>query len=125
MDEPREVVDADRAPVDDDPLAIRHQVRLRGLTHAIARGTECSAGQREHASLAVGPGDECSTDGELRITQRAQERPRAPEAQADAEPTAFRERGQRLVIGARGGRIDLDGGDRRGECGHSRVNSSS
>ena len=84
--------------------------------HPQTRGSEGAAGERQHAALAVGAGDERPADGELRVAQGGQQRAGAAETQADTEPPSIGEGGQRLVILERGGRT---------EGRHSRVSSSS
>ena len=49
---------------------------------------ERGPGQREHAPLAVGPGDQRAAHVALRVAERAQQRPVAPEAEPDPEPAA-------------------------------------
>ena len=96
------------------PLAIGDQVAWasrRPVGRPPARHSQRAPGD---AALAVGPGDQRATKGKLRITQGSEQGTRTTEPEADAEATARREPGQRLVI---------VGGRRRG--GHSRVSSSS
>ena len=101
-------------PSIDDALAIGHEVRLRRLADAQTGRPQDAAGESQDAALAVGPGYECTANGQLRVAKRRQERPCPPEPEPDPEPTAGGERGERFVIVGRG---------RRG--GHSRVSSSS
>ena len=98
LDVTGEVVGADRPAVDDDPLAIGHEVRLRGLADAQAGGAQGTAGERQHAALAVRARDERATHGELGIAEGSKERARPPEAQPDAEPAAVGQCGERLVV---------------------------
>ena len=64
-DQPGEVVGGDRPPVDADPLAIGHEVRLGRRTDAIAGGPQRRVGQGEHAALAVGAGHQRAADRQL------------------------------------------------------------
>ena len=117
----REVVDADRSTVDDDPLAIRDEVGLWCLADAQAGRAQGAAREREHAALAVGAGDERATNGELWVTQRPEEGARPAEAHPDPEPSSSAERRQGLVV------VEGDGVIGRWRAGvrHSRVSSSS
>ena len=113
-DQPRERVGRDRTAVDDQPLAIRHEVRLGRLADPQARGPKRRSGQGQHAALAVRAGDERAAQAELRVAEFVEDGPDPPEAQVDAEPTAVGE-------GLEGLRV----GEWLRDAGHSRDSSSS
>jgi hypothetical protein len=92
----------DRSPVDLQPLAIRHEVRLGRRADTEPGRTQGAAGNGEHAALAVRAADEGTAQRALRVTELAKERPCSTKAQPDAEPTP---RGQ----GADGGVVGLAG----------------
>ena len=93
-----EVGHGDGRAVDDDALAVRHEVRLGRLADAQPGRPERAAGDGQHAALAVRPGDEGAAHGELRVAELAQERAGPAQAEPDAEPTAVGERGQGRVV---------------------------
>jgi hypothetical protein len=97
-----------------DPLAIRDQVRLRGLADTQASGAEGTPRECQHAALAVRAGDERAAEAELRVAECGEQRSGPTQTEPDAEAAAGRQRGKRLVIVGR-----------RGRGGHSRVSSSS
>ncbi len=101
LHESRERGGVDRTPIDDDPLAIRDEVRLRRFAHPQTAGTERAPGQREHAALAVGPRDEGAADPELWVAEGLEEGARATESKADAESSAIGEGRECLVVGHR------------------------
>ena len=103
-DQPGEVVGGDRPPVDADPLAIGHEVRLGRRTDPIAGGPERRVGEGEHAALAVGAGDQRAADRQLGMTELAQQGTRPAEPEPDAEAAARRKRSQGLVVGEVGPR---------------------
>jgi hypothetical protein len=70
-DESGERRGVDRPPVDDDPLAVGHEVRLRRLADAVAGGAQRGPGQRDDRALAVGPGDEGAADASWDRPSRA------------------------------------------------------
>ena len=84
-------------------------------------GSQGAAGEREHAALAVGAGDERPANGELRVAQRPEERAGPAEAHPDPEPAASGERGEGLVVVEGHGVV----GRWRAGIRHSRVSSSS
>ena len=94
---------------------------LRRLADAVAGRPQRRPGEGEDAALAVRAGDQRAADGELRIAERAEERPRPAEAEADAESTALLDRGERLRVPRA---ASPGGAEVRGER-HSRVSSSS
>ena len=98
-DETGEGPGIDRMAVDHDPLAIRHEVGLRRLADAVARGSQRGAGQRDHRSLAVGAGDQRAVDRELGVAKRMEQGPHPAQPEADAVPAPRLDRRQRLGIG--------------------------
>ena len=113
-----EVVGVDGPAVDHDPLAIADQVRLGRLADAQAGRAQRAPGQGQHAALAVGARDERAADRELRVAQRVEQGPGPAQPQADAEPAAVGQRGER-----RRGRLGAMA--TRPATRHSRVSSSS
>ena len=103
-DQPREVVGGDRPPVDADPLAIGHEVRLGRRTDAIAGRPERRVGQGEHAALAVGAGHQRAADRQLGMAELAQQRTRPAKPEPDTETAARGDRSQGLVVGEVGPR---------------------
>ena len=98
-DEPGERAGVDRAAVDDDPLAVGDEMWLGRLADAIAGGPERGPGQRDHAALAVGAGDQRAADRQLRVAHRSQEGPDASEPEAHPVAATRLDRRQRLGIG--------------------------
>ena len=84
-------------------------------------GAKGAAPSARTLPLPLVPATSAPRIGELRVAQLAEEGPRAPEAEADPEPTAGGQRGERLVI-VQG--LRAIGRWRRGDR-HSRVSSSS
>ena len=97
-DQPGERRGLDRPPVDDDPLAVRDQVRLGGLADAVAGRAQRGSRERDDAALPVGAGDERAPDGQLRVAHRAQQGPHASEPEPDPEAAARLDRGERLGV---------------------------
>ena len=113
----------DRPPVHDDPLPVRDQVWLGRLAHVVPGGPQGGSGQRDDAPLAVGPGDQRPTNGELGVTHRPEQRSDTSKAEADAVPAAGLDRRESRRIGE----VPTLGGRRRLSKVrlHSRVSSSS
>jgi hypothetical protein len=129
----------DRPAADLEPFAVRDEVRLRGLAGSQPGRAERGTRQREDTALAVRPRDQRPADGELRIAERAKERPRPAQSQPNAIPAACREGLEGVVVGhglrgclscasgRAGRRADRGRGPRglRLKVRHSRVSSSS
>ena len=78
--------DVDGLAVDDDPLAIAHQVRLGRLPDDHAGGTQRGGHQRLDAALAVRAADQRAAEPLLRIAELLEQCLRPPEPELDAEP---------------------------------------
>ena len=94
-----EVRRRDGRAVHHDPFAVAHQMRLGRLRDASAGGTQRGAHQRLHAPLAVRAAHERAADAELRVSEDAKQRPRAPETEPNSEPAACLKSGHGLGVG--------------------------
>jgi hypothetical protein len=77
-------------------------VRLGRRPDPVSSGLQRGRRQCQHAPLAVRAADQGAAHGELRIAERAKERPRAAEAEPDPEPAPVRERVERRLVRQRG-----------------------
>ena len=88
VDDVCEVGGRDQLAVDDDPLAVAHEVRLRRLADAVTGLAQHRRDQRLDAALAVRPADQRPAQADVRIAQPLEQRPSPAEAKPDAESTA-------------------------------------
>ena len=121
-DEPGERGRVDRPAGDLEPLAIRHEVRLRRLAGAQPGRPERRPGEGQDAALAVRAGDQRAADAELGIAELAEEGPRPAEPEPDPEPAPL---GQRREGGVIGGRRSTGRPSVARSAVHSRLRSSS
>ena len=99
LDEPGERRSIDGPAVDDHPLAVADQMRLRRLADAVAGRPKRGCGEREDAALAVRSADEHAAQLALGVAQGSQERPRPAETEPNAEPPPILQRTQRVAVG--------------------------
>jgi hypothetical protein len=76
-------------------------MRLGSLPDPIPRGGEAGTHERHHAALAVGPANERAAELALGVAEGGQQRPGPAQPQADPEPAARLERGNRPGEGGR------------------------
>ena len=108
--------------VHDDPLPVRHEVRLGRLADAVPGGPQRRPGERDDAALAVRPGDERAADLALRVAQRAQQRADPAEARGGCRTGRGTRSPRAPPRRCRSGASRAPGGLARA---HSRVSSSS
>ena len=91
------VVGVDRHAVDDlHPLAVGHEVRLGRLAGSQARRPQRRAAARARTlPLPFVPATSAPRTAELRVAERAEQGPHAPEPEPDPEPAPFRQRVER------------------------------
>ncbi len=98
-----ELLAADRAAIDGDPLAVADEVRLRHRPDPLSRLLEHGPRQGDDAALAVGAADQCSPQASLGMAELVEERLDALQAEADAEASAAAQGGHRAVVVQAGG----------------------
>ena len=99
VDEPGEGPGVHDASADPEALAVRLEMRLRRLASPQSGLAENRRDERQDAPLPVRPADEGAAEPILRMTHPPEDRPGAPETEADPEPRPALELRERVRVG--------------------------